>query len=60
MTSRKEPHRQLSEHMYHSHGKVWSEGQQQYVVEFAGGNEVSKAYSAPEEDKPLLPPWESA
>jgi len=27
---------------------------------FAGSNEVSRAYSAPETDKPLLPPWESA
>ena len=27
---------------------------------FSGSNEASKAYTAPEEDKPLLPPWESA
>ena len=26
---------------------------------FSGSNEVSRAYSAPEEDKPLIPPWES-
>ena len=26
--------------------------------EFSGSNEVSRSYSAPEEPKPLLPPWE--
>lgn len=25
---------------------------------FGGSNEVTRAYSAPEEDRPLLPPWE--
>ena len=25
--------------------------------EFSGSNEASTSYSAPEEDKPLLPPW---
>ena len=26
-------------------------------TKFGGSNEVSQSYSAPEEDKPLLPPW---
>jgi len=28
-------------------------------TKFGGNNEVSQSYSAPETDKPLLPPWES-
>jgi len=33
MTSRKEPHRQLSDHMQAAHGKVWDEVKRQYVSE---------------------------
>lgn len=39
MTSRKEPHRRLQDHMHLTHGKVWSDAQNQYVVKANDENE---------------------